>query len=86
MSLLQDGNVSLQTAIQYAIGANTILSCTGLAALAKRPNQAEALSDIIKSLDTLGAWAMYFALQYLLALDPRPPMGVPLTGASPSCP
>ncbi len=81
VSLLQDGNVSLQTATQYAIGGNTILSCAGLAALAKRADRAEALSDIVESLDTLGAWAMYFALQYLLALDPRPPMGVPLTGA-----
>ncbi len=79
--LLQDADVSLETVIQYVLGANWILSCAALAALPGRPDGAQALSEVSVYFDNLAPYAMHYALKYYLALEPRPPVGAPLVAA-----
>lgn len=81
VGLLQDAGVSIETVKQYALGDNFVLSCVGLAALSGRPERGEALGDVTASFEGLTPWAMYFALQYFLTVEPRPPVGAPMIGA-----
>lgn len=82
VGLLQDRNVPLKTVTQYALGGSLVLSCVGLAALARRPwrpDRAEALDDVTAFFGSLAPLAMHFALQYFLTLEPRPPVGAPIS-------
>jgi ATP-dependent Clp protease ATP-binding subunit ClpC len=81
VGLLQESNVPLETVRQYALGDNFVLSCIGLAALSRRPDRADGLDDVTAFFDNLAPWGMHFALQYFLAVEPRPPMGAPTVGA-----
>ncbi len=79
--LLQDAQVPLDIVTQYVFGANWVLSCVALAALAGRPDGAQAAGQVAGSFDSLVPWAMYYALEYFLVVDPRPPVGAPVVGA-----
>jgi ATP-dependent Clp protease ATP-binding subunit ClpC len=79
--LLADPSVAMDTLLQYALGANWALSCAGLAALAKRGDRAQAVERVLGHFDRLAPWAMYFALEYFVGLNPRPPSGAPAVGA-----
>jgi ATP-dependent Clp protease ATP-binding subunit ClpC len=50
-------------------------------ALCRRPDGAEAAEEVVGRFDALATPAMYFALQYLLGLEQRPPVGAPVVGA-----
>ena len=64
VALLGSDAVPLKTVLQYAIGTNWALSCTGLAALAQRPDGAEAQAQVLSAFDRLAPWAMHYALSY----------------------
>ena len=74
-ALLKDPDVSLDTVMQYATGANWALSCAALEALATRPDRDRVTADLLFAFDRLAPWAMFFAFKCLLAADPRPPIG-----------
>src|SRR5437016_6035827 len=72
---LADPAVPLDVVLQYAHGANWGLSCTAFAALARRNDRSEALDQVVTQFDRVAPWAMYFALEYFLTAEPRPPVG-----------
>lgn len=81
VKLLADPAVPLDTVMQYALGANWPLACAGLAALAQRADRNERVDDIVPHFEKLYPWPIHFALQCLLAADPRPPVGAPIAAA-----
>ena len=78
---LADPAVPLDVVLQYAHGANWGLSCTAFAALARRNDRSEALDQVVAQFDRVAPWAMYFALEYFLTAEPRPPVGAAVAGA-----
>jgi ATP-dependent Clp protease ATP-binding subunit ClpC len=74
-------DVPLETVMQYALGANWALSCAGLAALNERGDGVQVVDRVLAHFDRLAPWAMFFALEYFLGLEPRPPAGAPAVGA-----
>ena len=81
VKLLEDPGVPLDTVMQYALGANWPLACAGLAALRKRADRSERADLVVAQFEKLYPWPIYFALAYLLAVEPRPPVGDPAAGA-----
>ena len=75
--LLEDPAVPLDTVMQYALGANWPLACAGLAALRRRADRSERSDQVVAHFEKLYPWPIYFALAYLLAVEPRPPVGDP---------
>ncbi len=80
-ALLGSDAVPLKTVLQYALGLNWGLSCAGFAALAGRPDRAEAEEQALAAFDRLVPWAMYYALNYFLSLPARPAPGAPFVNA-----
>ncbi len=81
VGLLADEDVDLDTVARYAVGADWMLACAALAALAKRADGGDAVDQILTQFDRLTAWAVCFALAYFVATEPRPPVGAPLVSA-----
>jgi ATP-dependent Clp protease ATP-binding subunit ClpC len=81
VDLLADPVVPLDTVIAYAIGTSWSLSCVGLAALKRRGDREAARDQIMTHFDRLVPFAIFFGLEYLQALTPRPAVGAPLLGA-----
>jgi ATP-dependent Clp protease ATP-binding subunit ClpC len=79
--LLEDPGVPLDTVMQYALGANWPLACAALAALRRRADRSERGDQVVAHFEKLYPWPIYFALAYLLAVEPRPPVGDPVAGA-----
>jgi hypothetical protein len=73
--LLEDPGVPLDTVMQYALGANWPLACAALAALKKRADRSERADEDVAHFEKLYPWPIYFALAYLLAVEPRAPVG-----------
>ncbi len=73
--------VPLKTLLQYALGTNWALSCTGLAALAGRPDRAGAQAQVLAAFDRLAPYAMHYALCYFLTLPELPAPGTPFVNA-----
>ncbi len=80
-ALLASETVPLKTVLQYALGTNWAQSCAGLAALAERPDRAEAREQVLSAFDRLAPWAMHYALSYFLTLPERPAPGAPFVNA-----
>ncbi len=81
VGLLASPDIPLDTVLQYAEGANWGLSCAAFAALKQRADRSEAVERVVRHCENLGAWAMYFALDFLAEVEPRVPVGAPLVGA-----
>lgn len=81
ITLLQDAEVPLDTVMQYALGANWPLACAALAALKRRTDRSERSGEVVAHFEKLYPWPIHFALEYLLAIEPRPPVGDPIAGA-----
>ena len=81
VTLLADLEVPLDTVMQYALGANWPLACAALAALTRRADRAERSGEVVAHFEKLYPWPIHFALEYLLAVEPRPPVGDPAAGA-----
>ena len=79
--LLSGEDVPLKTVMQYALGSNWGLSCTGLAALSGRADRANAQSQVLSAFGRLTPWAMHYALAYFLTLPARPAPGAPFVDA-----
>jgi ATP-dependent Clp protease ATP-binding subunit ClpC len=80
--LLEAKSVTLETALQYATGANWGLACAALAALGKRADGKWGVDEVLASFDKLYPWPMHFALEFLAgAVEKRPAVGAPLVGA-----
>jgi ATP-dependent Clp protease ATP-binding subunit ClpC len=75
--LLADAATPLETVMQYALGANWMLACVALAALAERNDKAPAVDQVLAHIDRMAVWTMYYALEFFLTADPRPAAGVP---------
>jgi len=81
VQLLANPQVPVDAVKDYALGPRWVLSCAALAALAKREDRNEALSQILDYFDNITPWGIYFALAYFLACNPRPAVGAPLAYA-----
>jgi len=81
VALLARLEVSSDTVMQYACGTNWGLSCAALAAMKERYDVEHVVDDVTAHFDKLHPWAMYFALEFFLAADPRPAVGAPVAGA-----
>jgi ATP-dependent Clp protease ATP-binding subunit ClpC len=82
VGLLEADGVSVDTVLQYALGANWGLACAALAALPRRRDGAVVLDQVVAHFDKLYPWPMHFALEYFIAAnEKRPPVGAPLAGA-----
>ena len=81
VALLKAPGVPLDTVLQYALGANWALASAALAALKQRPDGGQVVDEIVRHFDKLYPWPMHFALEYFVAVQPRPPIGAPLLGA-----
>lgn len=79
--LLASPSAPLDTVLQYARGVNWALQCVALAALKDRPDGAQAVEEIVAHFDKLNPWAMHFALEFFVAVNPRPAVGAPAVGA-----
>ena len=73
--------VSIEVLRQYIFGANWALSCAALLALKKHPDRGSQLTNLLAQLAKLRPWVVYFALQYIVDLEPRPPVGAPIAVA-----
>jgi ATP-dependent Clp protease ATP-binding subunit ClpC len=79
--LLALPDVSLDVVLQYVEGNSWSLSSAALAALRKRADGAQATKRVLAQCENYSPWAMYFALDFLAGLDPRPPVGAPIAYA-----
>ena len=77
--LLAEPEVSLDVVRDYALGPNWVLATAALAAILERQDRDQALSFVETYFDNLPPWAMYFALRLFLAVEARPPAGLPLS-------
>src|SRR5262249_12190048 len=57
------------------------LACAALAALKRRAARSERSDQVVAHFEKLYPWPIHFALEYLLAVEPRPPVGDPVAGA-----
>jgi len=76
-------DATLDVLHRYACGGNWPLSCAALLALCRHPERNSLFSSILAQLDNIRPWAVYFALKYICALDPRPAVGAPIMVAPP---
>lgn len=76
--LLAEPDVSLDVVRDFALGPNWVLATAALAAILERQDRDEALSFVQTYFESLPPWAMYFALRLFLAVEARPPAGLPL--------
>ena len=79
--LLSLPQVPLAVVLQYVEGNSWSLSSAALAALRKRSDRAESIERVLAHCEHYSPWAMYFALELLLAVEPRQPVGAPLARA-----
>ena len=82
VALLVPDTVPLDTVLQYALGVNWGLGCVALAALQRRQDGQQAMSQVVAHFDKLYPWPMHFALDYVAAAtEPRPAVGAPVAAA-----
>ena len=81
VALLADRATPLETVMQYAQGLSWTLACAAFAALAQRDDRSQVLDRVMAQFDRLAPWPMYFALEYLMQVEPKPPVGAVVTGA-----
>jgi ATP-dependent Clp protease ATP-binding subunit ClpC len=54
-----------------------MLACVALAALADRKDSTPAVDQVLAQFDRMAVWAMYYALEFFLTAESRPPPGAP---------
>ena len=81
VALLADSATPLETVMQYAQGLSWTLACAAFAALAQRDDRSQVVDRVMAQFDRLAPWPMYFALDYLMHVEPKPPVGAVVTGA-----
>lgn len=80
VALLADSATPLETVLQYAQGLSWTLACAAFAALTRREDRAQAIERVLAQFDKVAPWPMYFALEYFIEVDPKPPVGAVVTG------
>jgi hypothetical protein len=73
--LLASEQFPLSQVIDYAVGANWMLSAAALSALGQRPDRAQAAGTIARQFRHLRPWPIFYALQFFLTLEERPAVG-----------
>jgi ATP-dependent Clp protease ATP-binding subunit ClpC len=81
VALLADRSTPLETVMQYAQGLSWTLACAAFAALAQRDDRSQVVDRVMAQFDRIPPWPMYFALDYLMQVEPKPPVGAVVTGA-----
>ncbi len=81
VALMADYDVSTETVLQYATGANWGLSCAALVALGQRDDGMDVAVEVVDNFRTMRPWTIYFALEFLGSLEVRPPAGAPAVAA-----
>lgn len=75
VTLLADGAIAQDVIVEYALGNNWALSCAAFAAFARREQPQAALAAVLPRLPNVGAWPLYYALDFVDSLPERPPPG-----------
>ena len=81
VALLAGRATPLETVMQYAQGLSWTLACAAFAALAQREDRSLVVDRVMAQFDRIPPWPMYFALDYLMQVEPKPPVGAVVTGA-----
>ncbi len=80
VGVLADPQTPIGTVGDYALGQTLSLSCAALAALKSRSDADGLVERITQYFDSLSAWQMHFALDFLASRSVKPPPGAPLIG------
>ena len=75
VALLAAEPFPLSQVIDYAVGANWMLSAAALAALGLRPDRQQAATAVARQFRHLRPWPVFYALQFFLTLEERPAAG-----------
>ncbi|HJQ56762.1 MAG TPA: AAA family ATPase [Vineibacter sp.] len=67
---------------QYALGGNWPMACAAFTVLAEHPERQSLRDAVLKHLDDIRPYVLTYALQFLNALEDRPPAGAPLLAVS----
>ncbi len=78
VDLLAGAGTPLNEVLDYAKGTSAAMSAAAFAALARRADGAEVAARIPAALDTMPAWQVQYALEYLAGLAQPLPPGAPL--------
>lgn len=81
VAAFRDPSVTPTTLREYVFGDSWTLSSAALAALAARDDRNELADAVSRDFRLLRPWALHYGLNYLLSLDPRPAVGLPLACA-----
>jgi hypothetical protein len=80
VALLASEQFPLTQVIDYAVGANWMLSAAALAALGQRPDRTQAAAAVARQFRHLRPWPIFYALKFFLTLEDRPAPGYLMLG------
>ena len=83
VAILGSDVVPMSVVMDYAAGANFMLSTAACAALCERPDRDAASTLMERQFRHLSPWPIYYALQYFTRLSVRPPLGSLVLHGSP---
>ena len=83
VAILGSDAVPMSVVMDYAAGANFMLSTAACAALCERPDRDAASTLMERQFRHLSPWPIYYALQYFARLSVRPPLGSLVLHGSP---
>ena len=83
VAILESDAVPMSVVMDYAAGANFMLSTAACAALCERPDRDAAGTLMERQFRHLSPWPIYYALQYFTRLSVRPPLGSLVLHGSP---
>jgi ATP-dependent Clp protease ATP-binding subunit ClpC len=81
VTTLARSSTPLTMAVDYATGANYMMSAAALCALQARPDRESAARAVLRHFPRLAPWAICYALQYFTSLDDPPLLGELVLGA-----
>lgn len=76
--LLKASNLTDVELISYGSGSNVTIACMALDAVRQRESTVDVSWDILKSLDTMRLWPIYYAIKALESATDRPIIGAVL--------
>jgi ATP-dependent Clp protease ATP-binding subunit ClpC len=75
LQFLQGTDYTPDDLLSFAGGSNTVVACIALEALARRTDGADAVKQLLRSINTIYWWPRYYALRALDAHIKRPLVG-----------
>ena len=83
VAALASADAELPLVLEYAFGNSWVLGCAAVDALKVRADGSLAAPRVAERFDSMSAWQMQFALEYLAGAEPKVLAGAPLAGFAP---